>query len=70
MPLMTGGQLASEVVRLWPAAPILFVTGYVENDALQPWSEQGYGTVQKPFGARDLASAVERSMRLREPTAV
>jgi hypothetical protein len=46
------------------------VTGYVENDALQPWSEQGYGTVQKPFGARDLASAVERSMRLREPTAV
>ena len=42
MPLMNGGQLAAEVTKLWAEAPILFVTGYVENDALRPWSELGY----------------------------
>jgi CheY-like chemotaxis protein len=63
MPLMNGGQLAAEITRMWPEAPILFVTGYVENDALRPWANRGYGTVQKPFGARDLPGAVERAMR-------
>ena len=63
MPLMNGGQLAAEVTKLWAEAPILFVTGYVENDALRPWSELGYRTMQKPFSARDLAAAVERAMR-------
>src|SRR3984885_5759686 len=46
MPSMNGIQLAAEVTKLWPAAPILFVTGYVENDALRPWSALGYRTVQ------------------------
>ena len=39
------------------------MTGYVENDALRPWSELGYRTMQEPFSARDLAAAVERAMR-------
>ena len=42
MPLMNGSQLAAEVTQLWAEAPILFVTGYVESDALRPWSELGY----------------------------
>jgi signal transduction histidine kinase/ActR/RegA family two-component response regulator len=67
MPVMNGSQLAAEVTKLWPEAPILFVTGYVENDALRPWSELGYRTVQKPFSARDLSTAVERAMRQAEP---
>ena len=70
MPLMNGGQLATEVKKLWPGAPILFVTGYVENDALRPWSDLGYRTVQKPFSARDLALAVEQAMRHSEAAAV
>ena len=70
MPMMNGGQLAAEVTKLWPEAPILFVTGYVENDALRPWSDLGYRTVQKPFSAHDLAAAVERAMRQAEPAAV
>jgi signal transduction histidine kinase/ActR/RegA family two-component response regulator len=70
MPLMNGGQLAAEVTKLWAAAPILFVTGYVENDALRPWSELGYQTMQKPFSARDLAGAVERAMRHPEAAAI
>jgi signal transduction histidine kinase/ActR/RegA family two-component response regulator len=66
MPLMNGSQLAAEVTKLWPEAPILFVTGYVENDALRPWSDLGYGTIQKPFSVRDLAVAIERAMRYPE----
>jgi two-component system NtrC family sensor kinase len=63
MPVMNGGQLAAEITRLWPAAPILFVTGYVENDALRPWVDRGYATMQKPFSARELTEAAERAMR-------
>jgi two-component system NtrC family sensor kinase len=62
MPSMNGAQLAAEVMRLWPMAPILFVTGYVENDALRPWSDLGYRTVQKPFTTAELATAVERAI--------
>ena len=66
MPLMNGSRLAAEVTKLWAEAPILFVTGYVENDALRPWSDLGYGTIQKPFSVRDLAVAIERAMRYPE----
>ena len=69
MPLLNGGQLAAEVTKLWADAPILFMTGYVENDALRPWSQRGYRTMQKPFSARDLAAAVERAMRHPEAAA-
>jgi CheY-like chemotaxis protein len=60
---MNGAQLAEEVTKLWPAAPILFVTGYVENEVLRPWSDLGYATVQKPFTTHDLAAAIERAIR-------
>jgi CheY-like chemotaxis protein len=63
MPSMNGAQLAEEVTKLWPAAPILFVTGYVENEVLRPWSDLGYATVQKPFTTHDLAAAIERAIR-------
>jgi len=70
MPLMNGSQLATEVTKLWPDAPMLFVTGYVENDALRPWSDLGYRTVQKPFSTRDLAVAIERAIRQPEATPI
>ena len=70
MPSMNGIQLATEVTKLWPSAPILFVTGYVENDALRPWSALGYRTVQKPFTTHDLALAVERAIRRPEAAAI
>jgi signal transduction histidine kinase len=70
MPSMNGIQLAAEVTKLWPAAPILFVTGYVENDALRPWSALGYRTVQKPFTTHHLAMAVERAIRRPEAAAI
>jgi two-component system NtrC family sensor kinase len=63
MPLMDGGQLAAEVKKLWPEAPLLFMTGYVENDGLRPWSALGYRTLQKPFSARELATAIQVATR-------
>jgi signal transduction histidine kinase/CheY-like chemotaxis protein len=70
MPLMNGSQLAAEVTRQWPDAPILFVTGYVESDTLRPWSDLGYGTVRKPFTAHELSVAVEHAMRRQEVAAL
>jgi two-component system NtrC family sensor kinase len=68
MPRMNGCQLAQEVVKSWPSAPVMFVSGYAENDALRPWSDRGYETVRKPFNTRDLGAAIERTKR-REQTA-
>jgi two-component system NtrC family sensor kinase len=58
MPGMNGSQLASEIRRTWPDAPLLFVTGYVENDALKPWRELGVPSLNKPFSRADLAAAL------------
>jgi CheY-like chemotaxis protein len=63
MPVMNGSQVAAEVTRLWPGAPLLFMTGYVENDGLRPWSDLGYRTLGKPFSANGLAAAVQASTR-------
>ena len=63
MPVMNGAQLAEAVAGVWPDAPMLFVTGYVENDALRPWLERGYRSLRKPFDLRELGLAVGRAMR-------
>ena len=70
MPGMNGAQLAGEITRLWAGAPILFVTGYVENDGLRPWSDRGYRTLRKPFGSHELAIAIERAAHQAEPAAI
>ncbi len=67
MPMMNGAQLAARITADWADAPILFVTGYVENDGLRPWSDRGYRTLRKPFNSRDLAEAIERVARQPEP---
>jgi CheY-like chemotaxis protein len=67
MPGMTGAQLASEIVPTWPDAPIVFVTGYVETELLQPWLQRGYTTVRKPFSSADLAAAIRRVTGGRAP---
>ncbi len=70
MPVMNGVQFAERVTGLWLEAPMLFVTGYVENDALRPWLERGYRSLQKPFDMRELALAVERTMRHSETATI
>ena len=59
MPAMNGAQLAVNITEFWPSAPMLFVTGYVENDGLRPWTDRGYRTLRKPFGSHELAIAIQ-----------
>ena len=60
MPVMNGGQVAEEIMRNWPDAPIVFVTGYVENDVLQPWLDRGFRTLRKPFKSAEVAAVIEQ----------
>jgi two-component system NtrC family sensor kinase len=62
MPGMNGSELATEIRKLWPEAPLLFVTGYVENDALRPWQELGILTLNKPYTQAELAAAIEHAI--------
>ncbi len=59
MPSMNGSQLAAEAVKLHPSLAILFMTGYVEHDALRAWLDRGYRMLNKPFTAKELEIAVQ-----------
>ena len=63
MPVMSGTECAEEVRKFRPDLPILFMTGYVDNDALRSWSELGCRTLNKPFQYGDLAEAVHFASR-------
>jgi two-component system cell cycle sensor histidine kinase/response regulator CckA len=63
MPLMNGSECATEARKLRPDLPILFMTGYVDNDALKQWSELGFRTLNKPFQCADLTEAVGQAAR-------
>jgi signal transduction histidine kinase len=58
MPGMNGSELATAIIKLKPDLPILFMTGYVDNDVLRRWSAIGYRTLNKPFGSAELAAAI------------
>lgn len=62
MPVMSGVQLAAEIMRIWPDAPIAFMTGYVENDTLQPWLDRGFRTARKPFTSAELAAVIAQAI--------
>jgi CheY-like chemotaxis protein len=61
MPVMNGSQIATEVRLRWPSLPVLFMTGYVDNDALRPWAELGLPILNKPFRSEALATAIAQA---------
>ena len=63
MPLMNGSECATEAKKLRPDLSILFMTGYVDNDALRRWSELRVRTLNKPFQYAELAEAVDQAGR-------
>jgi CheY-like chemotaxis protein len=63
MPLMNGSECVTEARMLRPDLSVLFMTGYVDNDALRRWSELGVRTLDKPFQYADLAEAVGQASR-------
>jgi CheY-like chemotaxis protein len=64
MPHMTGSQLADEVRARYPALNIILASGYAE---LPPDALVDVERLSKPFSQADLANAVQRAMRDREP---
>jgi CheY-like chemotaxis protein len=69
MPFMNGAQLASDVKRLRPSLPIIFVTGYMRDDGLRIWAETGHIVLQKPFSFAQLATAIRDAMDTAEAAA-
>jgi CheY-like chemotaxis protein len=65
MPSMNGSQLAAEVGKIRPDIGILFMTGYVEHEALRAWLDLGYRMLSKPFTAKELEIAVQGVMGTR-----
>src|SRR6185312_10306230 len=66
MPVMTGTQLAAEIIRLPPGLPVLFISGYADTDILKPWIARGYGMLSKPFSGTDLRRAIDYAMARRD----
>ena len=59
MPKMSGQVLTEEVRRLFPALPVLLISGYTEDAAVRNGQMgQGVGFLAKPFSALDLARRV------------
>jgi two-component system, cell cycle sensor histidine kinase and response regulator CckA len=64
MPLMGGRELARRITELQPDLPILYMSGYTEEAAVQMGELGGGGTgegvafIQKPFSTEDLACIV------------
>ncbi len=62
MPEMSGSELATEIRKAWPNAPLLFVTGYADNKGLRVWTDLGVSTLHKPFSQDELAAAVTKAI--------
>jgi CheY-like chemotaxis protein len=67
---MDGGALAEAVRRVFPSMPILFVSGYAKNDALQVWEGRNTRCLDKPFSSQDLARAVDLAVAQQRATAI
>ena len=66
MPRMAGPELARHLVRERPGTPVLFVSGYSEDNAFPGASADGH-FLHKPFTADALTEAVTRLLRSSGP---
>ena len=59
MPRMTGDRLAAEVLKIRPHMPVIICTGYSERMSAKKAEVLGVSKyIEKPIGARNLASAI------------
>jgi nitrogen-specific signal transduction histidine kinase/FixJ family two-component response regulator len=58
----SGRQLASELAERYPAIPVLFMSGYVEDSASRRDILSRGPFLQKPFSVADLAKAVREAL--------
>jgi PAS domain S-box-containing protein len=64
MPKMSGATAFTEVKKLRPHVPIILVSGYAEEDALEQFGSEGLsGFIQKPFEARSFLGKIDEVMK-------
>ena len=62
MPGLSGRETAEQVRGLFPAAKVLYMSGYTDDLVIRDGDfEPGITFIQKPFGAAELAGACARS---------
>lgn len=69
MPGMNGADVARRVRASYPELPIVFVTGYADTEDLTSAIGPGAPILHKPFGARELAAAIDRHFPQPRPNA-
>ena len=63
MPGMSGPVLADQLLAKFPAARVLFMSGYDERQVVQRYVvEKGFALVIKPFQLHNLCAAVKKAM--------
>jgi two-component system NtrC family sensor kinase len=58
---MNGLELGHAIRRLYPAMPVLLVTGY--SDSVRDAIEQGFAVLQKPFDLAGLEQKLHEAQR-------
>ena len=65
LPGASGGELAKDLRKRWPALKVILMSGYTEDEAVRLGGGAGYASfLQKPFDmatlAREIRAALER----------
>ena len=68
MPGMGGRDLARALASQWPELPILFMSGYNDDDELAIDGDLDTAVLAKPFTSETLARQVREALDRREPT--
>lgn len=58
MPQMTGTELAQRLAETYPALPVLFMSGYCDDPAVQHIERVGARFLAKPFSSKALLEKV------------
>jgi two-component system cell cycle sensor histidine kinase/response regulator CckA len=66
MPGSSGRETAERVRSLFPAAKVLYMSGYTDDIVIRDGGhfEPGIAFIQKPFGAKDLARSVREALEV------
>jgi PAS domain S-box-containing protein len=63
MPRLNGRELATEIRSRWPGLPILFISGYTNEDVVgRGLISRGEAFLQKPFDPRSLSAKVREML--------
>lgn len=60
MPRMDGVTLALAVAKMFPAIPVLFISGWADPLEEPEWQKPGYAFLRKPFLPKALINSIEQ----------